>query len=363
MVREWTRTCPLVNLAGATKDDARDIMIEGESGILAVCPPDERPDYVANRNLLRWKNGARSLIFTADEPERFRGKQHMKFWADEIASWRYPEAFTQMTLGLRLGPEPQAVITTTPKPTKLIKELMADPACVVTNGTTYENKGNLSPVFYSTIIKKYEGTRLGRQELLAHLLDDNPNALWKREWIEKGRVTEHPDLRRVVVAIDPAVSNDENSAETGIVVAGKIGQKYYVLDDKTLHASPRGWATAAVTAYRMHKADRVVGEVNNGGDMIEDTIRNVDPRISYKEVRATRGKMIRAEPISALYEAGNVHHVGTFPELEDQLCDWDPTLDGPSPDRLDALVWALTELSEGGVAMPTASAGPARPRW
>jgi phage terminase large subunit-like protein len=363
---EWVRECvrdfPLVNLAGATADDARDIMIEGESGILAVCPKDERPIYRKSDRQLHWPNGARSLIFTADEPERFRGKQHMKFWADELASWRYPEAWIQMKLGLRLGARPQAVVTTTPRPTPLIKELLADPACVVTEGSTYENRPNLSPTFFATVIKQYEGTRLGRQELLAHVLDDNPNALFKRDWIERDRVVSHPDLTRVVVAIDPAATNEEGSAETGIVVAGSAGDDFYVLADRSLHASPEGWARAAIVAYHLHSCDRAVGEANNGGDMIEALLRNVDPNVSYEKVTATRGKMIRAEPISALYEQGRVHHVGTFPALEDQMAEWEPGMD--SPDRMDALVWALTELSTGGVRwLPSTAVGEAREAW
>jgi phage terminase large subunit-like protein len=343
-VRRQVRDYPLVNLIGATTDDARDIMVEGESGILAVCPEWERPEYVSQRRLLRWPNGARSLIFTADEPERLRGKQHMKLWGDELAAWRYSDAYDQAMLGLRLGDNPQAVFTTTPKPTPLIKELMAAPTTVVTRGVTYDNEENLAPSFLQQIIRKYEGTRVGRQELLAEILDDNPGALWTRAIIEENRVVRGPDPVRTVVAIDPAVTNEEGSAETGIVIAG-LGpdDHYYVLDDRSLRASPRGWASHAVTAYWQFSADRILAEVNNGGDMVLDTIRNVDENVSCKKVTATRGKQLRAEPIAALYEQGRVHHVGMFSQLEDQMVEWEPGMD--SPDRLDALVWALTELS------------------
>ena len=346
-VREWVKRFPLVNLAGATADDARDIMIEGESGILAICPRWERPVYKRSDRQLLWPNGAKSLIFTADEPERLRGKQHMKIWCDELAAWRYAEAWDQILMGLRLPPNPQAVITTTPRPTKLIKELMADPETILTEGTSHDNEENLDPSWYRKIIRKYEGTRLGRQELYAQILDDNPNALWRREDIERTRVAKHPDLTRVVVAIDPAVTDEEGSAETGIVVGGVDDSgSYYVLEDRSLRASPRGWALAAVSAFHTFRADRIIGERNNGGDMIEALLRTVDPEVPYKSVVATRGKAVRAEPIASLYERGIVHHVGTFPALEDQMVEWDPSMEGPSPDRMDALVWALTELSE-----------------
>jgi len=362
MVRAWVKDFDRVNLIGATVDDARDIMIEGESGVLDICPRDERPIYRKQERKLLWPNGAISLVFTADEPERLRGKQHEKLWMDELASWRYAEeSFDQAMLGLRLGRNPQAVITTTPRPTKIIKRLISDQACVVTNGSTYENRANLAPAFLGTIIKRYEGTRLGRQEILAEILDDNPGALGTRAMIEEGRLAKAPDpgtLSRIVVAVDPAVTSGEESAETGIVVAGESWDGFYVLADLTLRASPRRWAAAAVGAYHDWGADRIVGEVNNGGDMIEALLRNVDPNVSYRSLRATRGKAIRAEPIAALYEQDRVHHVGAFPELEDQLCEWVPGDD--SPDRLDALVWALTELTEIIAPAPVARLGIAR---
>jgi phage terminase large subunit-like protein len=344
-VRRQVRASRYVNLIGATADDARDIMIEGESGILAICPRDERPQYKRSERKLLWPNGAISLIFTADEPERLRGKQHEKLWCDELAAWRYPEAWDQAKFGLRLGSQPQACLTTTPKPTKLIKELAADPHTHITRGTTYDNRLNLAPGFYSAIIKAYENTRLGRQELDAEILDDNPGALWSRAQLEALRVAHAPALKRIVVGVDPAVTANEDSDLTGIVVAGLGEDDHgYVLADRSLVATPSGWSREVVNAYHDSKADRVVAEINNGGDLVELAIRTTDRNVSYKAVRATRGKIVRAEPIAALYEQGRIHHVGGFPELEDQMCGYDALSSDPSPDRMDALVWAFTEL-------------------
>ena len=357
-VRQWIPNNEFVNLIGATADDARDIMVEGESGILAICPKDERPEYLASKRQLSWPNGAKSLIFTADEPDRLRGKQHGKLWCDEIAAWRYAESWDQARLGLRLGANPQAVVTTTPKPTRLIRELVKDPTVYVTRGRTYDNRDNLATTFLSHIVTKYEGTRLGRQELEAEILTDNPGALWQRTWIDRDRTVQIPDgLRRVVVGVDPAASSNEKSDETGIVVAGVDRQTpahFWVLDDCSCKLSPDGWGEAAVLAYLTHKADRIIGEVNNGGEMVESVLRHVviggkpaGRNAAYTAVHASRGKAVRAEPISALYEQGRVHHVGSFPILEDQMCDWNPATDTDSPDRMDALVWALTDLAEG----------------
>jgi len=249
-----------------------------------------------------------------------------------------------LLFGLRLGSDPRCVVTTTPRPTKQIKDLIADPTCRVTRGSTYENRANLAPAFFSQIVRRYEGTRLGRQELLAEILDDNPGALWRRPDIDDHKIATLPgELRRIVVAVDPAVTSSEDSDETGIIVAG-VGHdgRGYVLDDMSLRGTPHQWGTQAVAAYSKYKADRLVAENNNGGEMVEHTVRTVDPNVSYKGVHASRGKVIRAEPIAALYEQGRVHHVGSFPELEDQLCQWEPGM--ASPDRLDALVWALSEL-------------------
>lgn len=344
--RKWVKRYRYVNLIGATADDARDIMIEGESGILAVCPPSERPIYRASKRRLEWPNGARSLIFTADEPERLRGKQHEKLWADELGAWRYEDSWDQAMFGLRLGDNPQAVITTTPRPTKLIKDLVKNPHTYITRGSTYENKANLAPAFLNAIIKKYENTRLGRQELDAELLEDNPNALFHQSNIEKNRVKVAPAMKRIVVALDPSVTSKDTSDEWGIIIAGLgVDDRGYILRDRSRIVTPAGGAEIAVDEYRALSADRIIGEANNGGDMLEALIRNVDKNASYKKVIASRGKTIRAEPISALYEQDRISHVGLLAKLEDEMCSFDPGDETQaSPNRMDALVWALTEL-------------------
>lgn len=345
-------------LIGQTVADVRDVMIEGESGLLAISPPWCRPRYEPSKRRLTWPNGAIASTFSGDEPDQLRGPQFDSAWADEPAKWQYPdEAWSNLEMGLRLGENPQAVATTTPRPIKLIRDLIADPQTVITRGHTDENRANLSERFVDRVIRRYEGTRLGRQELAGEILEDNPGALWKRERIEALRVRAAPELRRIVVAIDPQVADptqkesEERSAETGIVVAGITGGSDphgYVLADRSVYDSPAGWGAAAVGAYLEFLADRIVAEVNNGGAMVEFVIRTVakDRRlhVPYKQVHASRGKQIRAEPVSSLYEQGKVHHVGVYPELEDQLCNWEPG--AKSPDRLDALVWCLTELFE-----------------
>ena len=351
-VRRWIkRGFNYVNFIGATSDDLRDIMIEGESGILSITPYDERPRYLAYKRQLVWPNGAVSLLFSAEEPERLRGKQHEKLWADEVASWQYAEeAWDQAMFGLRIGANPQAVVTTTPRPTKQVRALIADPNTVVTRGTTYENRENLAPAFYSKIIKKYEGSRLGRQELLAEVLDDNPGALFKLEDIEGARVQKLPPLTRIVVAMDPATTSTNESDEWGIVAAGQDGRDpshFYILADESAIYTPDEAAKAGVRLYHRLGADRIIGEANNGGDMIETILRYQDANIAYKKITASRGKAIRAEPISALYQQRRVHHHGTFAKLEDQMVQWCPATDTDSPDRLDADVWALTELASG----------------
>ena len=346
-VRQQVRRFPLVNLIGATLDDARDIMIEGESGILAICPDDERPKYVDRE--LRWPNGAKSLIFTADEPERLRGKQHMKLWTDEVGAWRYPESWDQAMFGLRLGAQPQACITTTPRPIKILKDLIANPRTIITTGSTYENRDNLAASFFADIITKYEGTRLGRQELNAEMLDDMPGALWNRKRIDELRVKEAPELCRSCVAIDPAVSTKEDSDETGIIVAGKTTTNHaYILGDYSGVYTPQGWGEMAVRQFHAYKCDFIIAEANNGGDLVESNIRAVDPNVPVKLVHASKGKFIRAEPVAALAEQGRYHHVGNFDKLEDQMVgftvDFDRKKAGYSPDRMDAMVWAIHEL-------------------
>lgn len=346
---EWIRAqvesgrCGRLALVAPTAADARDVMVEGESGILAISPPWFRPLYEASKRRLTWPNGAIATLYSGEEPDRLRGPQHDGAWADELAAWKYPETWDMLMFGLRLGKDPRVVVTTTPKPTKLIKELVTATTTVLTKGSTYDNAENLAPAFLEKIIAKYEGTRLGRQELHAEVLDDVEGALWKHSQLDELRVTRYPELKRIVAGVDPATTSEDESAETGIIVAGLgVDGKGYVLDDSSLKDSPDRWARAAVTAYHKFKADRIIGEANNGGDLVETVIRTVDPKVSYKKVHASRGKLTRAEPIAALYEQGKVHHVGVFPYLEDQMCSWLPGQ--KSPDRMDALVWALTEL-------------------
>lgn len=381
---EWTRKTvrryPLVNLIGATSDDARDIMIEGESGILRCCPKDERPIYRKSERALKWPNGALSLVFTADEPDRLRGKQHMKVWADEIMSWRYDESWDQMVLGLRLGDCPQALATTTPRNRALIKSLMHDVDTLLVVGSTYDNKKNLAPKFISKIQEKYEGTRLGRQEIYAEVLDDVPGALWSRTKIDEFRIKPRrdldgmvmlgddgrpvfdglPDMARIVVGVDPSGGSTEESDEQGIVACGRgVDGHGYTLEDRSCSLSPDGWGRRAVQTYLDLSADLIVGEKNYGGDMVEHVVRTaaqaMGVRVNFRLVTSARGKVVRAEPIAALHEQGRDHHVGVFPQLEDQLCAFTnagvEALGEPgkkkkrmSPDRADAKVFAMTEL-------------------
>jgi phage terminase large subunit-like protein len=488
-------------------------MIEGESGILAVSPPWNRPHYQPSIRRLTWPNGAVATTYSADEPERLRGHQHEASWCDEVAclvagtlieteqcarpiedlipgdlvwtrgglrrvaaagptrfnaplwclrisngrelvgtgnhpiwlrdhgfvplqfvrendilapwcpklsrgvvnagissgrttpelsavrefavtdidphvisvtklndrgivynldvegeheyfangvivhnSWRYPEAWDMLMFGMRLGDNPRTVVTTTPKPIKIIRDLLADPMVVVTRGSTYENRAFLAPAFLNQIIRKYEGTRLGRQELNAEVLDDIPGALWTRDIIERSRIRkeDRPPLRRIVVAIDPAATSGEDADETGLIVAGIDDRGHgYVIDDRSGQLPPIEWAREAIALYRREQADCIVAETNNGGEMVENTIRMVDMNVSYKAVHASRGKVVRAEPVAALYEQGRIHHIGAFPTLEDQMCgfttDFDRKAAGLSPDRVDSLVWAFSELLVTGI--------------
>ena len=337
-----------VALVGATASDVRDIMINGESGILAVSPRWNRPIFEPSYRRLTWPNGAIATAYSAEEAERLRGPQHDAAWADELGSWRNREAtWDQLQFGLRLGKRPRIVVTTTPKPIKLIKELLARKDFVVTRGKTSENADNLARSFLETIVGRYAGTRLGRQELDAEILEDVQGALWNRARLDELRVASAPPLRRVVVAIDPATTNGEDSDETGIVAAGLgVDGHGYLLEDASGKYSPTEWASKAVTLYHKYQADRIVAEANQGGQMVETTVRMVDPNVSYKAVHASRGKIVRAEPVSAIYEQNRAHHVGYFESLEDQLCTFSPG-STDSPDRLDALVWAFSELCVG----------------
>ena len=337
------------HLIGRTASDVRDTMVEGESGLIVTARPDNPCRYMPTKRKVVWENGASALLFSADEPDQLRGPQCFAAWLDEVAAWRFPDAYDMHTLGLRLGDHPRQVITTTPRPTRIIRELVKDTRTVVTRGSTYENRDNMAPAFFETITRRYEGTRLGRQELYAEILDDLPGALWARElfrYKEPPKQGEDYDFIRVVVAVDPAASSNENSDETGIVVVGIAADGLvYVLDDLSMRGSPDSWARRAVYAYSEWMADRIVAESNMGGDMVESVIRNVAPDVPVRLVRATRGKRVRAEPISSLYEQGRVFHVKHFPDLEDQMCNYVPDQAGDgSPDRMDALVWGITEL-------------------
>lgn len=348
-----TKYTDRIALVGATYADVRDVMLEGDSGLLGISSPDFKPVVRYNRRAVEWPNGVTAFIYTAEEPERLRGPQHGFAWADEVAAWQYPEAWDQLQFGLRIGRDPRAVATTTPKPTKLILDLVADPTTYMTHGTTYDNTANLAKSFFGKIVRRYEGTRLGRQELNAEILKEVPGALWTRDLIDKHRIPANrlkdiPTIVRMVVAVDPAVTSGESANETGIIVAARASNNQgYVFSDYSGHFTPIDWARKVVYAAAIHNADRVVGETNNGGDLVEANLRSVNKTLSYKKVTASRGKYVRAEPIASLYEQGLIHHVGTHPMLETQMCSFTPDLDRAifgSPDRVDALVWALTEL-------------------
>ena len=338
-----------IAVVAPTAADARDTCIEGDSGLLNVLPREAVQTWNRSLGELILINGTRYKAFSADEPERLRGPQHHRAWADELAAWRYPEAWDQLMFGLRLGDHPQAVVTTTPKPTPLVKALVAAKTSHVTRGSTFDNAANLAPSALQMLKEKYEGTRLGRQELEAEILGDLPGALWSLSTLDAYRLREAPQMGRIVVAVDPAVTATEASDEHGIIVAGLSDQRGIVLEDASLSGSPNEWARRAVSLYRSWSADCIVIEVNQGGDMVAHTIRTIDPNVKIREVRASRGKHVRAEPIAALYEQGRAAHVGAFPELEAQMTQMTTSgFEGEgSPDRVDALVWAMTDLFPG----------------
>jgi phage terminase large subunit-like protein len=351
-IRQIKNTMSPLALIGATAADVRDVMVRGPAGLLAIAPPGDYPEYQPSNRRVVWPNGAEALMFSAEQPDRLRGVQHAAGWCDEIGAWQYPdETWDNFAFGLRHGKNPRAVITTTPRPIKKLRELIKDPLTRVSRSSSYANRGYLAPQFIHQIIQRYEGTRLGRQEIYAELLDDVPGALWTRDGIEHDRLPYGyvlPAMKRIVVAIDPAMTSGEDADETGLVVAACDWNGHgYVLADVSGHYQPIEWARLALAQFHHHKADRIVAEINAGGEMVENTIRMVDDRVPYTGVHASRGKVIRAEPVSALYEQHRVHHIGMFPQLEDQMCsfvtDWDRTKDG-SPDRVDALVWAFTDL-------------------
>lgn len=339
-----------------TPADARDYMIEGPGGILRNTPSWERPKYEPSKRRLTWPNGSWATIFSSEEPDGLRGFSGDTAWLDEFAKWPNPEeCWDNLQYGMREASDdrPRQLITTTPRPLAVLKAIEARPSTVTVTGSSYENLSNLAPSWLDDTLAQYEGTRLGRQEIHAEILEDVPGALWSREMLESCQwKADVPSLVRIVVGVDPAATAGAASAETGVVVAGLAWcrckgapEKHgFVLDDRSLRASPDGWGDAVVAAYRTHEADRIVAEVNHGGDMVEHVVRTVDRSVSYKAVRASRGKQKRAEPVAALYEQGKVHHVGRFPDMEDQMCCWVPGDEGESPDRVDALVWAITDL-------------------
>lgn len=360
-----------MGLLGRDAHDVRAFMVEGDSGILRTARPDFYPNYEPSKRLITWPNGVKANIFYAEEPNTVRGPNNFRAWADEPASYQDAKlglngpngedtAMSNLLMTLRIG-NPQLLVTGTPKPLKLIKDLMNYEGAIIVRGGTRENRNNLSARWLSEMEKRYEGTRLGKQELDGEILDDNPSALWRRAWIERDRVTIFPICDRIVVGVDPMGSTASETAETGIVAAGRWYHPgegryhFYIFEDDSIHGSPREWGTAVITCHNRTQADAIVVEKNFGGDMCRATIENISGNVRVIDVTASRSKYIRAEPISALYEQGRVHHVGNpkkFEFLEDEMCDWDPNPEAkmPSPNRLDALVWALTELSEIGLA-------------
>lgn len=354
-------------LVAETAADARDVMVEGESGILSVHPKEFRPLYEPSKRRLTWPNGASASLYNATEPDQLRGPQFDAAWSDELAKWQYArETFDMLQFGMRLGHRPQQLITTTPRPIPVVKELLARIApddVVVTRGSTMENRANLAMSFLTQIERRYAGTRLGRQELDGEVIEDNPNALWTRDMLDLARkdasgkpFEKAPDLARIVVAIDPSGTDGaDEGCDVGIVVAGRgVDGEMYVLADLTCQLSPAGWGKVAVEGYKDFEGNAIIGEANFGGAMVEHVIRTIDPRVPYKEVRASRGKWLRAEPVAALYEQRRVHHVGSkLSALEDEMCAFGPDglADGKSPNRLDALVWAATELMLGDGTM------------
>lgn len=334
-------------IVAPTFSDARDTCAEGESGVVAVLRRYQMlQNYNRSMGEILLTNGSRIKLFSADEPERFRGPQHHGAWCDEMGAYRYEEVWDQLQFGLRLGKKPRVVVTTTPRPTRLIKTLAgrSDGSVAITRGTTFDNAANLAPSALMELQARYNGTRLGKQELYGEILDDIEGALWTRGLIDRNRVSERPPLGRIVISVDPAVTNNANSDETGIIVCGSThdGQGY-VLADHSFRGSPLAWATKAVELFDEYKADAILVEVNQGGDMVSAVLKQVRSSLPIREIRAHVGKKLRAEPVAAMYEQGRIHHIGEFPNLEDQMCNW--TTDDPnSPDRIDAMVQAFSDL-------------------
>jgi phage terminase large subunit-like protein len=352
---EWVRSLAeagavsRIALVGPTAADVRDTMVEGVSGLLSVAPNGNRPLYQPALRKLTWRNGVQAMTFAAEEPERLRGPQFGAAWCDELAAWRNAQAtFNNLQFGLRLGKRPRQAITTTPRPLKLLKDLIARAGrdVIVTRATTYANRANLADSFFTQIISRYENTRLGRQELNAELLEDSEGALWSRDLIEACRIDRAalPPMKRIVVAIDPSVTTGAEAGECGLVVAAlSTAGEGLIVEDASAKMSPVDWARRAVALYRQWGADRVVAESNQGGELVASTLRTVDQNVSLKLVHASRGKIARAEPVSSLFEQKRAHFAGNFPELEDELCTFTAGSNA-SPNRLDAMVWGLTEL-------------------
>ena len=344
---EWVRglanqgVTPIA-LVGETMIEAVAVMVKGESGLMRVTPQAERPRLVGTT--LLWPNGVEGAVMSASDPERFRGPQFAAAWSDEVGKWPNAEAaWDMLQFGLRLGARPRQLATTTPRPTKLLKRLLADEQTVVTRMTTEENQQHLADAFLKAVVARYRGTVLGRQELEGELIDDLPDALWSRSMFSPAVDV---DLERIVVAVDPPVTGGAKSDACGIVVAGRAGERAVVLEDRTMKGRPLSWARRAVAAFHAHGADAIVAEVNQGGDMVQSVIAQVDANVPVRAVRANRGKWLRAEPVAALYARGRVMHRPGLTALEDEMCAFgaDGMSEGHSPDRVDALVWALTEL-------------------
>jgi phage terminase large subunit-like protein len=360
---EWVRALALADpkariaLIGETEHEAREVMVEGVSGLLAVHARGERPDWVSSRRRLHWRNGAVAQVFSAEEPDALRGPQFSAAWMDELAKWRHAEAtYDMLQFGLRLGERPRQVVTTTPRPIALIRRLIDDKRTAVTHAGTRANAFNLAPDFIETVLARYHGTRLGRQEIEGEIIEQRADALWKRGALAACRVSAAPALQRIVVAVDPPGSAREGADACGLVAAGRAedGTIYVLADDSAGGLSPQAWAMKAIALWRRLKADALVAEANYGGDMVRAVISEADRAVPVVTVRATRGKYLRAEPVAQLYEQGRVKHAGVFAALEDEMCDFglDGLSSGRSPDRLDALVWAITALTFGARAEP-----------
>ncbi len=346
-----------IALVGETQGQVRDVMIEGVSGLLSIHTRWERPSWSPSRRRLEWPNGAIAQAFSAEDPEGLRGPQFGAAWSDELAKWpNLQEAWDMLQFGLRLGDRPRQIVTTTPRPVPLIKRLLVDDHVAVSRAATSANRFHLAADFIRSVTLSYGGTRLGRQELDGELVEESADALWTRAMIEDCREPAAPALARIVVAVDPPASSSARADSCGLVVAGLDGDGIgHVLEDGTVSgARPHEWAAKAVALYRRFEADALVVEVNQGGEMATAVIREVDPGVPVSAVRATRGKYLRAEPVAALYAQGRVRHAGAFPALEDEMCDFGPggLSSGRSPDRLDALVWALTHLMLGPKGRP-----------